>query len=326
MASEEHTTIQVVPDHLEVQVFHHQVPYFTPVPCWTYLTRGLEAHGQREVVLTLRRTPETDDAPPLPFQILKAVYELAAAGKRVDAWGYSYFMAPTSRKGQFIPLYLAYLWLLPLQGIDLPASALTARLIVSEEFEVLQTFGLARLVAAWGWRDRYYPCPPWSDFPPSVPVSVQVMQGSILGKMPRVHLQGSTVTLEGDEVVVRLRPLAQRILSEVLAKIPAEQPLAFLPELDREANACLAWVPEKNTTALNVPPGSDLSRKGCCFLAFVPGEKGDLARVMEDGVALVVKERTWKKVRETMQAGQAVDVRLKGQPKRLRLEPVGEAA
>ncbi|HEY76862.1 MAG TPA: suppressor of fused domain protein [Thermoflexia bacterium] len=320
------TTVHVVPGHLEVQVFRHQVPYFTPVPCWTYVTRGLEAHQQKEIVLTLRRDPQGGDDPPrLPLQILENVYRLAAEGKRVDAWGYSYFLVPVS-EGKTLPLYLAYLWLVPLPGIDLPASALTARLLLQEEFEVLQAFGLTRLVAAWGWRNRYYPCPPWSDFPPSAPVSARTMRHSLLNKMARVHLQGCTVTVEGEEAVMRLRPMARRILHDALAKIPAEQALALLPELDREANACFAWVPEQNATALNVPPGSDLSRKGCCFLAFVPGPQGDLSRLMEDGIALVVTEGTWARIREAMTAGRAATVPLEGQPKRLRLEPVEDPA
>ncbi len=42
------STVQVVPNELSVQIYRHEVPYFQPVPCWTYITDGLWAHKQKE--------------------------------------------------------------------------------------------------------------------------------------------------------------------------------------------------------------------------------------------------------------------------------------
>ena len=50
------STIQVIPDELAVHEHWHDIPYAQPVPCWTYITQGLSAHGQKELVFTLRRT------------------------------------------------------------------------------------------------------------------------------------------------------------------------------------------------------------------------------------------------------------------------------
>ena len=327
MASRYPLDVQVVPDKLSVQVHRHEVPFFEPVPCWTYISNGLWAHKQREVVITLRQDPQEDrdESPEFALHIIRNIYNLAVQGKLVHTWGYSNFMLMAPKQGKGVAFNTAYLYPLPLPGIQLPEQALTVIFMNPDDYNVFQAFGLSRWVAARGNHYRYYPCPPWSEFPQPKIVSLEKMEGSILGKMARIHLQGSTVTKEGDDIILRLQPQGRQILEKQLAKFPPEQPLALLPELDPKANACLFWLPEKNATGVNVPPKSDLSRMAGCFVAFVPGQAQSLARVFEDGFAVLGTTDLWAQIREAMLSAQAITVPTKGKIKRFRLEHVPSA-
>src|SRR5688572_7681786 len=48
---------------VRVTVFAHEFPFRAgPVPCWSFVSDGLRAHGQAEIVLTLRRPRDKRDA------------------------------------------------------------------------------------------------------------------------------------------------------------------------------------------------------------------------------------------------------------------------
>jgi hypothetical protein len=327
MSSQYPLNVQVVPDKLSVQIHRHEVPYFEPVPCWTVISDGLWAHRQKEVVITLKRDPQDDHGGPPKFaqHIIQNIYNLAVQGSVVDTWRYSNFVVTVPKKGKGLVFNTAYLYPLPLSGIQLPKQALTVTFLNPDDFKVFQAFGLSRLVATRGNHYRYYPCPPWSEFPAPKIVSLEKMKGSILGKMARMHLQGSTVAKEGENIVLRLQPQGRQLLEKQLAQFKPEQPVALLPELDPNANACLFWVPEKNTTGVNVPPRSDRSRTSGCFVAFIPAQAQDSARVFEDGFALLATTEAWKQIREAMLSGKPITVPSKGQIKRFRLEHVPSA-
>jgi hypothetical protein len=313
--------IEIVPLRLSARVYRHDVPYFKPVPCLTFVTQGLHAHGQREVILTWRRSTEQGDTlPELPVDIIKNIYALAAQGKVVDSWGYSQFLRESVQDGAASTFQVAYLHPIPLPGIQLPSAALTAIFLSQDDYEVFRAFGLTRLVAARGRHYRYYPCPPWSELPLPKTVSMQSMQGSILAKTPRIHAEGSYATMESSGVTFRLEPRARQTLANGLKEFKPNQPLALLPELDPNANACLAWEPKKNVTVANVTPGSDLSRTAGCFIAFVPEQKEDSLRMIEDGFALLLTTGRWKSLREAITSGQDIAVSTTGKLSEFRVK------
>jgi len=324
MSKQYPSTVQLIPNELSVQIHRHDLPYFQPVPCWTFITDGLWAHKQKEVVITLRRDDQvaSDEHPQLPLHIIRNIYNLAVQGQLVDVWGYSYFMLAQPQEKKSAIFYTAYLYPLPLPGIKLPSPALTVIFMSEADYKLFQAFGLTRLIAIRGNHFHYYPCPPWSEFPLPDIVSLGAMQRSILNKMLRIHLQGSTVTMEGTDVVLRLQPRARRILGEQLSKIKPQQPIALLPELDPNANACLFWDAEKNATGVNVPPQSNLSRTAGCFVAFVPEQAENSSRIFEDGFAVLMTTEHWLQTREAMVSGEPVKILTKGKLKQFRLEHV----
>ena len=78
--------VEVVPGKLSVRIYRHDVDtQHGPIACWSYVTQGLTALQQTEIVFTLRRDAgEPSDAFPRdPLQLFAAIHPLAEAGQRV---------------------------------------------------------------------------------------------------------------------------------------------------------------------------------------------------------------------------------------------------
>jgi hypothetical protein len=314
------STIQVIPDELVVHEHWHDIPYAQPIPCWTHVTQGLSVYGQKELVFTLRRTEmaEQGESPSFVPQLVKHILALAKQGRLVDAGGYTSMMLTDPEQEVGIPFNLLYLHPLPLAGISLPSPALTVRFMSAEEHKVYMSFGAMRLMSSWANHYRYFPYPPWSDLPAPDIVSLQRFQSSILNRSPRLHLPESTVNMEGEEIVLRLRSGARESLARQMAAISPSQPVAFLPGLDPRADACLAWIPEQNQTAMNMTPVSKFARVAGCFMLFVPEQQETSARVFEDGFTMLLSTDVWMRLREAMFSGQPSTV--PASDKRFRLE------
>ena len=308
------STVQIIPGALTAQVYWHAIPYSQPIPCWTYVTQGLGAHRQKELVITLRRTEPTggDEPPNFVPELLRHIFGLAKQGRTVDAGGYTSMMVTGAAKKVGLPFNLLYLHPIPLGGIPIPSPALTVRFMSVEEKKFFQAFGSTRLIATWAQHYHYFPTPPWSEMPTPQVVSTARFQGSILNKTVRAHLPQSTVNLEGNQVVFRLQPEARAALAQQLEQIPPSQPVAFLPNFHPQADSGLAWIPEQNQTAMNTTPTSTRARIAGCFMLFIPEQQAAVTRIFEDGFALLVPTRTWQDIREAMVEGESREVSAAG--------------
>jgi hypothetical protein len=313
-AWDEVSTAQIIPGELTAQVYWHTIPYSQPIPCWTYVTQGLMAHGQKELIITLRRTEPAGDekAPDFVLKLLEYIFGLAKQGRTVDAGGYTSMTLTGAATKAGLPFNLLYLDPIRLPGIPIPSPALTVRFMSVEEYRFFQTFGSMRLIATWAQHYHYVPAPPWSEMPAPQVVSVERFQRSILNKTARAHLPQSTVNLEGKEIVFRLQPEARAALARHLEQLPPLQPVAFLPNLDPQADSGFAWIPEQNQTAMNITPTSRRARIAGCFMLFVPAQQAVSTRVFEDGFALLSPTETWEDIRAAMVKGESRKVTAPG--------------
>ena len=223
---------ELIPGKLSVQVYKHSIQTVNGlVPCWSYVTDGLWAHGQKELILTLRRSesdeltalsdseegaslPNPDGAPPqygtqgvqasastqftpdfhqYIFGIFPEVYRFAAQGQLVYEGDCSWF-GPQGFLGNSD--WAAFVYIRPqiLQGIEVSSPLLAVILITAEEFEVYKKFGLTRILAHLGRASVYYPCPPWSERSRASVVSMKQMQGSLLARMLLIGLRGGGIS------------------------------------------------------------------------------------------------------------------------------------
>jgi len=149
--------IELVPGQLTVSVYAHDLDSREgPAPCWSYLTEGLAAKGQRELAFSLRRPP--DDAeeafpqgPLLAF--LKAVLRLATEGRTVGPGAVSVLAGPPLVAGTS---FRAVMYLSPVRvpGISQGYDHLTAILLTEDEGRLAHRFGATRVMARLGQHHR----------------------------------------------------------------------------------------------------------------------------------------------------------------------------
>jgi hypothetical protein len=300
------------------------------IPCWTYVTAGLLALGQKEFVFTLRRLPGETEHPPDPLTFFAQVHNLAAKGQLVDVGGFTCFRSPVGFLGRGDLVGLAYTTTEALPGVQLPPAeqALLAILLTAEEAAVVPAIGSYRILSLLGRANRYYPCPPWSERQRPSVLSATDLEGSLLGKMSTVSLRGATArtflhslapasrpgedrlgTLSGRDILFRLPADQLPRLREAFANAPDEGAVAFLLDPDPEANVRLVWQPGQTEPQTITPAASDGSCLTGGFLALVFGPSlQDSGRIVEDGFAVMLSTASWGRVKEALLTGKGVRV------------------
>ena len=104
------STVHILPGELTAKVYWHTIPYNPPIPCWTYVTQGLSAHQQKELVITVKRSGTADDeAPGFVSELLMYIFALAKQGRTVDAGAYTSLTLTDKEKKVGLPFNLLYL-------------------------------------------------------------------------------------------------------------------------------------------------------------------------------------------------------------------------
>jgi hypothetical protein len=303
---------QVLPGELTVHVRVHEVATAQgAVPCWSFITEGMKALRQQEVVFTLRRNEQEgpDDYPPAVPDLFRSVFELAKNGEYVEAGGWTEFQA-LYFLGRADVAGLLYLPAQEVPGLELPPDCLLATMLVGDELMAVQSFGPMRVAALLGNAFRFYPWPAWFDRTRASVVALREMeQSSLLATLPRGSLYHcARVRKQQENIVLSLLPEARAEIPLLLDQVPREQPLAMLTNLDPEANGCLVWQPGQSGAAGIAPENSDGSRPSGAFLAFVPAQEHNQGQIFEDGFTMSLTAAAWNVVREGLKAAHPLHV------------------
>lgn len=309
---------ELVPGKLGAKVHFHEID--TPsgsLPCWTYTTKGLLAHGQKELIFTLRCEPHepVNTFPDDPLHLFTFINQLAQNGQLVDAGGVSQF-----GEKNFLGRHLAYIPSQPLQGEPVQNPAIVPILVTEDEAVAVQEFGITRLMSRLGFVSRHYPCPPWSNRTRPGLSFEHTRQKSILARVARFHAPGVRIVRENQRVVLRITPQAREPLQRHLAQSPKNTPIALLTDIDPTANACLVWEPGQPVPTAITPPHSDGSRLCGCFVLFVPAQKEEEIRFIEDGFSLLLSNRSWSAVRKALMKKRALTIPAGGDGSSLSIE------
>lgn len=250
--------------------------------CRSFVTRGLAAHGQPEMVLTLREnTGVAQDVLHRKLASLFARFRgLAEEGRTVDVGDVTIF----GEHRLFPGMHVLYTPASPLPGLPVPADALSLLLITDRELELVQRCGPARLMTALGRAHSHYPCPSWSDIHrPELPVAA-MLEASLLPRVSHSRVWSARVVKEDRDVVLRVAPGQHLQFRELYAQLPdGTQPFALLTGLDGAADGCLTWEPGQTRPVAITPPGRGGERVCGCFLLVLPGMEQEEARLHEDG-------------------------------------------
>lgn len=296
-------THELVPGAMAVDIVAHQTG---PMRCWSFLSRGLVARGQREIVMTISAGPDDNpDAPPLePLQYYNSVWQLAGQGNLVAEDGFTGFGGP----GMLGAMGLAYGRAIPVDGVAIPPDALVALLLTGPEAELANALGTTRVLTRLGRAYRYYPHPFWSDR--GRPSVVSPNEDTLLASVAIARVPGALASLTQKMVTVRLPRAAASVLAS-LEQLPANAGLAVMCGIDYGATGHFVWSPgQPGPEAIQASTGPDttaspasMTRMAGGFVMFVPEQQSDSGQLFEDGFAFMLTDATWSRLRRAMIKG-----------------------
>ncbi|MEO7331257.1 MAG: hypothetical protein ABI193_21960 [Minicystis sp.] len=296
--------IELVPRALRASIHLHSIDTQDgPLPCWSYLTEGLAAFGQKEVVFTVAAERDADPGrfPTEPLRFASTLLQLASQGRTVDAGA----ITELGGGGFMMRRGLTYVKALPLAGVPLPAAALAAIPLTAEELAVLKIGGQTRVLAALGAAFHHYPFPPWLDRVRKSVITPESTLGTLLAEVPHLAAPG-TVRIEKNTVLFRLRPEAVVLIGRALGELPPGAGFALTTEIDAEADGCLIWQVGQESPSAIAPPGSRGERLGGCFVLFAPDQPEDGGQIVEDGMAMSLTTASMAALRRALAAGQTL--------------------
>jgi hypothetical protein len=324
--------VEVVEGRLRVRVFSHVITSMTgPVPCWTYVSDGLLAAGQKEISLTVkRREGEAEGAfPRAPLDFYRTLHRLALEKRFVEEGDVT--QLDPHGPGLLRDDFHGILYTPPqkLEGASTPAPFLTAVVVTEAELEVIARYGHLRFMAILGDRYRFYPTTPWADRERSPITGPEAMASSFLTRLPPVHLRGASARLEpppggptfgeGASVVLRLRAEAAKALLADIEQRGPDSAFAFSMDLDPEADACLVYSPGSRTPGAISAPGATGARISGNMLAMAPEAQEDVVRAVEDGFGMSLTNATWTRFRAALSAREPFSLEARGEGMRFSL-------
>jgi hypothetical protein len=298
-------SIEVIPGKLKVKVFLHEIKYKNEtIPCWTFLTDGLMSQKQKEIIFTLRREKDQkpEDYPRSFFGFFETIFHIAEKGDLVEVgdmtlFGETGFMGHKDFRG------IGYVGPQGYPGVETSGVSLLAGILLkADEAQIAWNLSLTRITGLLGMKYRYYPFPTWSDLRREPVTSLGAMEKSVLGKIARVGVPASYYE-QNNRIFLWVSSSGQAKLKKILDKIDPATPLALRTQVDPRANACLVWPSGQDQPTAITPENSDGTRKSGAFLAFVPEQKANQVRTMEDGFMLLLTNADWQKVREALLSG-----------------------
>lgn len=310
---------ELAPGQMAVEIVAHQAG---PMPCWSFISRGLVARGQREIVLTLSAGPgDNPNAPPLePLQYYDTVWQLAGQGNLVAEDGFTGF----GGAGMLGAMGLAYGRAIAINGVAVPADALVALLLTGPEAELANAIGTTRVLTRLGRAYRYYPHPFWSDRARQSVVAPG--EDSLLSSVAIARVPGALASLTEKMVAVRVPRAAVPILAS-LEQLPANAGLALMCGVDYQASGHFVWSPgQPGPEAIHgslAPPGlaapsgrgrastgpdttasrQRMSQMAGSFVMFVPEQQTDSGQLFEDGFAFMLSDPSWSRLRRALIKG-----------------------
>jgi hypothetical protein len=338
-------TATLVAGNLSVSVYDHEIETRDGMlRCWTYVSKGMEKHGQREIVFTLRRMPDLElwGFPEELLDLFETIYTFAAKGQLVNDNGFTIFPPGAQllrRKGTW---GLMYLPAESFEGIDIPPNALTAILVKDYETELIQHGLHYRVAASLAGSYRYFPYPPWSDPDRSAMVTEERFGKSILSKVPVRTMSGITARTAvevsvpaepqprmtdgqgsfGSQIVLSIDRKSVPDIKAALKEIPKGGVHAWLIGPDPTANSRLHWDVDGKRTIILQPPSGPGSWTTGGFVLLGRAGKGleEKAILLEDGFAAVLSPRSWKELTEALASGRPIEIRGKGENLSLSVE------
>lgn len=278
---------------LKVKVYKHTLKLTARKPdAWSFVTDGLKAAGQQEMVLTvLQRQKEADDAyPKLPIKLFALIGQLAKDNKIVSVGGYTEFknqgfLAPQFKGLIYTPVSIA-------QGVPLPDDCIAVVPVTQEEMTVYQSAGPSRVMARLGRDARFFPFPTWCDRDRTssfTPAEIREMEEDPVFRSAKAQTYSLTAMQDKDKLSLRLTQKNSAMLLDLLKQLPKDTALRLALGVDPRADSILVWESKANNNrSMIAPEGSAYDKIGITFIALLPGLQKNEILTGTDGCALMI--------------------------------------
>ncbi|MBY0357199.1 MAG: hypothetical protein K2W82_04290 [Candidatus Obscuribacterales bacterium] len=275
------------------------------IKCWTMLSDGFAATGQKEISLTLQMSEgqQADDFPKDILDFYKKAYEYALSGLFVDPGSISEFSGSGFLSAQFKAL--GYIESQSLGDWQPPPGYMAAVLLTANEYEAAKLGGLSRALALLGKNTNYYPCPSWNSLTRSSAVDqamLDQMRESQIAGIHRMIVRASSATKKDNQLELVLPAHARPYFSE-FATMDENTPLCLLVDHLATAESILVWNGINSAPQALTKPGTKADNISGAFLCFIPSQSHDCGYVVEDGFALSLTPSSWSSLRQALAQG-----------------------
>ena len=304
--------LELVPKRLVVSIYQQELMgRGSRIPCWIFVTEGMQAFKQKEFVLVIRIEDPQDfkKFPKVPLQLFLHLFKAVAQKKRFHIGS----VTPLGEKGLMGFAGLGYTHnLVNAKDIKLPASYLTCVFLTKEELLAAHSLGLTRVLARMGYESNRFPMNPWNDMKRTGMAMHAVIKSSQFKGIPSQVLEHCSVNLvNGDTVSLLLSPHAHAPLVQFLKAHPKDSRLGFTTQLFSYHEGALAWLPMKDTVEMNLHPDADGELIAGSFLIVARDEQSG-ASMLEDGFLVKLSTDSWNSFRQAIATKQNIKVESSG--------------
>lgn len=295
-------TVELLPG-VVVHVYLH--PHLQQ-QCWSYVTEGLRAHDQSELVFSWLHEPEDVPVPPRPLEFLDTVCRLIGEGNRVGPGDVTGFTKGSEVFGRKDITGVAYVPCPGLEGVTVHPEALSIIPLLGKEMARVREQGLGRAMARSALRSKVYPYPIWFDRRRKTE-RLKNIESILSHGMPVIHSWLSHCWSEDHQVTLRIPYYERDLIAGALQHIPLERPFFILTGIAPDADGSLVWLPGQEEPEVLLAPGSPGQRLSGNFLLFAGHRDYAVSRGgwMEDGFRMALTLKDQQALRQALSTGEA---------------------
>ncbi len=261
--------------------------------CWTYVTRGMAAHNQREMTLSLIADDgaNTEAFPRTPVKLFELLSERTRSGKRVESGD----ATRLGKNGIFSFPCLFYVPAIQFPGIPSLDEHLALILVHEQEYDYARHYGLTRFLSRLGKFCSSFPYPTWNTaarpnlFPTSSKeLSILADASHIMAEHSHVHQQASVLQLQ-------LQEQDAGNVIEALSALSKDQVATINTAFSPRCDASLYWQEGQAEPGAYAAPEATTGLIGGSFFALSFGDEPGMG-IIEDGFTVTLPEAALKKL------------------------------
>ena len=258
--------------------------------CWTYLTRGMKTHQQREMCLSLLVDDEGDieDFPKTPIKMFQLLAERTRS-TRIVVSGDS---TRLGQKGIFGFPSLFYVPSIQYEGLPSVDEYLSLILVHQVEYDYARQYGLTRFLSRLGKFCSSFPYPTWNTpVRPSL-FSSTTQELSILSNASHVLADYSYAHQLGSVLQLQLHQKDAEQVQKALTGLQQNQVAVINTAFSPRCDASLYWQEGQEFPGAYAAPEATTGMLGGSFVSLGFSQLAELS-IEEDGFSVVFSEPDW---------------------------------